>query len=65
MKYDSCLIKMLKYFAMFIVAFLALSLVPKSIVTKEEILIISLIITTFYAFIEIYFPSVYIDNFVI
>jgi phosphoglycerol transferase MdoB-like AlkP superfamily enzyme len=65
MKYDSCLKKILKYISIFIVTYLSLLLVPKTVLAKEETIIICMIITTFYAFMEIYFPSVYIDKFVV
>jgi hypothetical protein len=63
MIYDSCFKKILKYISMFIVIFLSLFLIPVTKLTHEENIIISMIGTSFYAFVESYFPSVYIDKF--
>jgi hypothetical protein len=57
--------KILKYFALFFVIFMALNYVPNNKLSDRENLIISMIGTTFYAFMESYFPTVYIDKFVV
>ncbi len=63
MQYDNCMKKILKYFAMFIVLYLALYLVPNNKLNFQENIIIAMIGSSFYAFIESYFPTVYIDKF--
>jgi hypothetical protein len=69
MKYDliddSKIKRMLKYLSMFLIALLLTYYVPKNPLDLEQIIIISLGITSFYAFLEIYFPSIYINKFVI
>ena len=57
--------KILKYIALFFVIYITLKFVPVNKMTEEENVIISMICTTFYAFLESYFPTVYIDKFVV
>jgi hypothetical protein len=61
--YDSYLKKLLKYVAMFFVAYLASQYAVKDMLDSTSSVQVAMICTTFYAFLESYFPAVYIDKF--
>lgn len=56
--------KILKYIALLLVIYITLKFVPVNKMTEKENIIISMICSTFYAFLESYFPTIYIDKFV-
>ena len=57
--------KIIKYISLYLVIYLTLKFVPLNKMTEEENIIISMICTTFYAFLETYFPTIYINKFVL
>jgi hypothetical protein len=63
--YNTHLIKTLKYLIMFIVTYFLGTYIPNTSLSNQELITIAILVSVTYGLLEIQFPCVYIDNFVV
>lgn len=62
MEYQSSFQKILKYFIVFAVMYLAVMYIPSTTISFEQTIIIAMLAAILFAFLDIYFPSIIIEK---